>query len=290
MASDYQVVSAGSEAGEALKIPISWKVANPVTDFCVYVVPPSGVPEPCDYWTWDAAAGELNIPNALGYESWSAYVSRDEKAAMLAAFSATGEVDIFAIVAQLAKNVRVLEQLQAGRESSITAPDSLGGILPVGRARAGFFLSFDEEGRPSCKIEFAGVELAQKAAENAAVSALNSAKNAAKSAKDAVAAKNASEEAKAACGTLTSATNASNSSSSASMSAQSAGNSASAAAKFAKEAADAVADITTQTFSAVKMSVRGGNAGEYGYIVLKKKNGVLTFGTMTAEEFEGGAA
>lgn len=323
MASDYQVVSAGSEAGEALKIPIGWEVSNPATDFCVYVVPPSGVPELCDYWTWDAAAGELNIPNALGYESWSAYVSRDEKAAMLAAFSATGEVDIFAIVAQLAKNVRVLEQLQAGRESSITAPDSLGGILPVGRARAGFFLSFDEEGRPSCKIEFAGVELAQKAAENAAVSALNSAKNAAKSAKDAVAAKNASEEAKAACGTLksqaetakaaaetakgqseksaqsastsatnalTSATNASNSSSSASMSAQSAGNSASAAAKFAKEAADAVADITTQTFSAVKMSVRGGNAGEYGYIVLKKKNGVLTFGTMTAEEFEGGAA
>ena len=83
MASDYQVVSAGSEAGEALKIPISWKVANPVTDFCVYVVPPSGVPEPCDYWTWDAAAGELNIPNALGYATWSAYVSRDEKAAML---------------------------------------------------------------------------------------------------------------------------------------------------------------------------------------------------------------
>ena len=288
MASDYQVVSAGSEAGEALKIPIGWEVSNPATDFCVYVVPPSGVPELCDYWTWDAAAGELNIPNALGYESWSAYVSRDEKAAMLAAFSATGEVDVYAIVAQLAKNVRVLEQLQAGRESSITAPDSLGGILPVGRARAGFFLSFDEEGRPSCKIEFAGVELAQKAAENAAVSALNSAHNAAKSAKDAVAAKNASEEAKAACGTLksqaetakaaaetakgqseksaqsastsatnalTSATNASNSSSSASMSAQSAGNSASAAASSASSA-DASAQQAAQDRAAAELAAQ----------------------------------
>lgn len=177
MASDYQVVSAGSEAGEALKIPIGWEVSNPATDFRVYVVPPSGVPELCDYWAWDAAAGELNIPNALGYESWSAYVSRDEKAAMLAAFSATGEVDVFAIIAQLAKNVRVLEQLQEADLSALRSPDKFLGLIPTASVRKGKVLAFDDNGNPVAEVESEDVANIKKYASDSQKAAESAKKN-----------------------------------------------------------------------------------------------------------------
>ena len=78
---------------------------------------PEGGAEACDYWQWDSANSAVIIPNERGWTGWSAFVCRAEAAEILAQLVSSGEVRVSDIIAQLQKNVRILEQLQEAQKN-----------------------------------------------------------------------------------------------------------------------------------------------------------------------------
>ena len=180
---DYGIISAHSATGDDLNIPIAWTIDNPLTDLKVLVVGfDGGVGEVsvCDYWIFNAQTSVLSVPNELDFLDWYAYVFRVEAAEMLSALTSGAEVRVGDIIAQLTKNVRVLEQLQASEDVSLRAVDA---ITPLANAvaRAGKVLAFDADGNPDLTLAKEDVQGAYDArdeavaAKNTAVAAKNTA-------------------------------------------------------------------------------------------------------------------
>lgn len=304
MAGKYRILSAGSERGESLRIPVAWELEEPKRDLLVLVVPPSGVPELCSYWEWRDGESCVEIKNLTGYKSWKAYVSRAEYAEELAQLTETGEVEITSVLEQFKKNVRILEQLQAEDGRTLKSPDPVGGMLPAKEGRANYILSFDEEGMPQCVTNFEEVTEAKNAAKNAAVEAKEradmlagealsykaEAESFARSAKehaDTASAKaleagtyaySAKREAEGVGESVSVSKGACENA------ALSALESAKNAAISASEALENAGNIGAYAFENVKIKVSD-TEGEYAYIVVKKgEDGTLSLGILKQEE------
>lgn len=165
MASDYGIISAYSATGEALSIPVSWKIDNPLSDIKVFIVADGEVAE-CDYWVFDSKNSVVNIENVENHFEWYAYVLRSEHGEILASLVSSGEVRVGDIVAQLKKNVRILEQLQALENLTLRTVDS---ISPISNshARAGKVLAFGADGNPDLSLSKEDIEGAYLARDEA---------------------------------------------------------------------------------------------------------------------------
>lgn len=151
MANYYRILSAFSESGENLQIPIHWDF-DKLSDISVVVAGSDGKASLCDYWSWNSQLNQIEIENTKNYAEWAAYVSRKEDASTLLQLVEGFVVNAQNIVEQFKKTNRVIEALQEDFKTSIRAPDYIGGILPNAAGRKGRFLSFDESGNPNCDI------------------------------------------------------------------------------------------------------------------------------------------
>lgn len=155
MAEDYSIISAHSTDGAAVSIPVSWQVNNPETDLLVYI---SGGGEigVCNTWAFDADNGAVKVSNPQGLSSFSVFIFRIESASMLEDLVADKRIAVSSILAQLAKNVRCLEQLQVAQDTFLRTPDGCG-ILPEAGERAGKILCFGDDGQPVVNVAYIDV-------------------------------------------------------------------------------------------------------------------------------------
>ncbi len=249
----YRIISGLSQGGEKINIPIPWTVDLPQSDIHVFLVTNSGAVIDCDFWNWNSATSSVEIPQQE--TSYSAYVSRKEDASTLLQLLESKEVDAQNIVEQFRKTNRIIEALQEKEKTTVRAPDYINGVLPNASHRANYFLTFDEDGNPSCDIEATAFseakrlttlamnasELAQRKAEEAqrkAETAQGKAEDAQRKSESASsqAQQYASNADNNAANALTSATSASNSATNALTSATNASNSASSASMSAGNA------------------------------------------------------
>ena len=175
----YDIISASSSDGSAVSVPIEWDIDNPSSDLTVFVSTDAGLSK-SDSWVFDSANSAVKVANPSG-TPYSVYIFRSEAAAMLAQLVASGEVLVSDIIAQLQKNVRVLEQLERVAECGLRSVDKTS-PLPVKGQRAGKFLGFDENGNPVCGIEMTAFADARAEVAQAKTDAAKSADAAAKSA------------------------------------------------------------------------------------------------------------
>ena len=175
----YDIISASSSDGSAVSVPIEWGIDNPSSDLTVFVSTDAGLSK-SDSWVFDSANSAVKVANPSG-TPYSVYVFRSESAAMLAQLVASGEVLVSDIIAQLQKNVRVLEQLERVAECGLRSVDKIS-PLPAKGQRAGKFLGFDENGNPVCEIEMTAFADARAEVAQAKADAAKSADAAAKSA------------------------------------------------------------------------------------------------------------
>ena len=137
MANHYRILSAYSDLGEDLIIPIHWNFDN-TSDLSVIVVDPNGNVQACDYWNWNSELKQIEIENTQNFNEWSAYVSRKEDASTLLQLVEEFVVNPQNIVEQFEKTNRVVESLQEDSKTTLHAPDYIGGHIPpatAGRTR-----------------------------------------------------------------------------------------------------------------------------------------------------------
>lgn len=151
MANYYRILSAYSDDGEGLSVPVPWNLDS-VDDLSVVIVGDSGKPQEIDYWNWDSQLKQIEIPNSQNFKVWSAYVSRKEDAVALFQLIESHEINAQNILEQFQKISRILESLQENEKTFLSSPDYMGGLLPNASHRASKFVSFDEEGKPVCDI------------------------------------------------------------------------------------------------------------------------------------------
>ena len=149
MANYYRILSAYSDDGEGLSVPVPWNLDS-VDDLSVVIVGDSGKPQEIDYWNWDSQLKQIEIPNSQNFKVWSAYVSRKEDAVALFQLIESHEINAQNILEQFQKISRILESLQENEKTFLSSPDYMGGLLPNASHRASKFVSFDEEGKPVC--------------------------------------------------------------------------------------------------------------------------------------------
>ena len=151
MASNYKILSAFSDSGANLYIPISWDF-DKVSDLSVIIVDDNGNAKPIDYWTWNSTLKQVEIKNTQGYKYWAGYVMRHEDSATVLQAVASMEVNAQNIIEQFKKTNRIIEQIQEVSKTTLRSPDYIEGILPNATKRAKRFLSFDENGNPVCEV------------------------------------------------------------------------------------------------------------------------------------------
>ena len=151
MANYYRILSAYSDDGEGLSVPVPWNLDS-VDDLSVVIVGDSGKPQEIDYWNWDSKLKQIEIPNSQNFKVWSAYVSRKEDAVALFQLIESHEINAQNILEQFQKISRILESLQENEKTFLSSPDYMGGFLPNASHRASKFVSFDEDGKPVCDI------------------------------------------------------------------------------------------------------------------------------------------
>lgn len=151
MANYYRILSAYSDDGEDLSVPVPWNLDS-VDDLSVVIVGDSGKPQEIDYWNWDSKLKQIEIPNSQNFKVWRAYVSRKEDAVALFQLIESHEINAQNILEQFQKISRILESLQEDEKTFLSSPDYMGGLLPNASHRASKFVSFDEEGKPVCDI------------------------------------------------------------------------------------------------------------------------------------------
>ncbi len=151
MANYYRILSAYSDDGEDLSVPVPWNLDS-VDDLSVVIVGDSGKPQEIDYWNWDSQLKQIEIPNSQNFKVWSAYVSRKEDAVALFQLIESHEINAQNILEQFQKISRILESLQENEKTFLSSPDYMGGLLPNASHRASKFVSFDEDGKPVCDI------------------------------------------------------------------------------------------------------------------------------------------
>ena len=252
--SKYEILSAFSDSGADLYIPITWDF-DKVDDLSVIIVDDTGNAKPIDYWTWNSTLKQVEIKNAQGYKYWAGYVMRNEDSATVLQAVASMEVNAQNIIEQFKKTNRIIEQIQEVSKTTLRSPDYIEGILPNATKRAKRFLSFDENGNPICEIGIAEFDDA-KASTNLAMQEAQRAK---------VECEGFRNE------TLTYTTNAMNSATSASLSASLA---QTAQTKTEKLVGDLKAGKTPQ--NQMTFVVYDGDGKEVGNAVLKivQRNGV----------------
>ena len=151
MANYYRILSAYSDDGEGLSVPVPWNLDS-VDDLSVVIVGDSGKPQEIDYWNWDSQLKQIEIPNSQNFKVWRAYVSRKEDAVALFQLIESHEINAQNILEQFQKISRILESLQENEKTFLSSPDYMGGLLPNASHRASKFVSFDEDGKPVCDI------------------------------------------------------------------------------------------------------------------------------------------
>lgn len=151
MANYYRILSAYSDDGEDLSVPVPWNLDS-VDDLSVVIVGDSGKPQEIDYWNWDSQLKQIEIPNSQNFKVWRAYVYRKEDAVALFQLIESHEINAQNILEQFQKISRILESLQENEKTFLSSPDYMGGLLPNASRRASKFVSFDEDGKPVCDI------------------------------------------------------------------------------------------------------------------------------------------
>ena len=151
MANYYRILSAYSDDGEGLSVPVPWNLDS-VDDLSVVIVGDSGKPQEIDYWNWDSQLKQIEIPNSQNFKVWRAYVYRKEDAVALFQLIESHEINAQNILEQFQKISRILESLQENEKTFLSSPDYMGGLLPNASHRASKFVSFDEDGKPVCDI------------------------------------------------------------------------------------------------------------------------------------------
>ena len=151
MANYYRILSAYSDDGEDLPVPVPWNLDS-VDDLSVVIVGDSGKPQEIDYWNWDSQLKQIEIPNSQNFKVWRAYVYRKEDAVALFQLIESHEINAQNILEQFQKISRILESLQENEKTFLSSPDYMGGLLPNASHRASKFVSFDEDGKPVCDI------------------------------------------------------------------------------------------------------------------------------------------
>ena len=185
MASDYKIVSAQILAHSSIRdvvVPIPWEVNNPKKDISVFRSNDSGV-SVFSGWIYDGN-GNVCLTVPANDKDYAVYIFRAEAAEMLASLTSSGEVKVSDIIAQLAKNVRCLEQFEEGAKTGLRSVDEISPI-PTASYRAGKLLSFDSNGQPVCSIDAYTKDEILAAAKPYVDAAAASAKSAGDSAKSA---------------------------------------------------------------------------------------------------------
>ena len=180
MASNYSIISAHSPDGANINVPVGWVVNNPESDLLVYISG-NGSVGVCNSWVFDSENSVVKITNSNGFAAYSVFVFRVESAAMLEDLIADRKVAVSSILAQLAKNVRCLEQAEESQKTAIRAPSKIDGILPDVAGRAGKLLSFDSDGKPQTVLgctDYENVKAYKIAAEKSAQDASTAAEKA----------------------------------------------------------------------------------------------------------------
>lgn len=180
MASNYSIISAHSPDGANINVPVGWVVNNPESDLLVYISG-NGSVGVCNSWIFDSENSVVKITNSNGFAAYSVFVFRVESAAMLEDLIADRKVAVSSILAQLAKNVRCLEQAEESQKTAIRAPSKIDGILPDVAGRAGKLLSFDSDGKPQTVLgctDYENVKAYKIAAEKSAQDASTAAEKA----------------------------------------------------------------------------------------------------------------
>ena len=271
MASDYKILSACSDSGADLHIPITWDF-DKIGDLSVIVVDDGGNASAIDYWTYDSSLKQVEIKNTGGHIRWEAYVARKEDAANLLQEIEGREINVQNILEQFRKTTRVIEELQEDSKTVPHSPDYIGGLLPNAEKRKGRFLSFDQNGNISCDIgddEFRDAQSSAGKAMIAAQTAAEQAQAAAEQASEDAAALSNSVEAAADSADLAeqaaesaeqSKTAAQSAAQSAQTSKESASSAASAASASATAAQQAASSAETHKDNAQQAATAAGNS------------------------------
>ena len=151
MANYYRILSAFSASGDDLFIPVPWNFDD-ISDISVVVAGTNGSPSICNYWKWNSQLHQVEIENTQNFSQWYAYVSRKEDASTLLQLVEGFVVNPQNIVEQFQKINRLIESLQEESKTSLRSPDYIDALIPNANGRKNSFLSFDENGNPSCNI------------------------------------------------------------------------------------------------------------------------------------------
>ena len=151
MANYYRILSAFSASGDDLFIPVPWNFDD-ISDISVVVAGTNGSPSICNYWKWNSQLHQVEIENTQNFSQWYAYVSRKEDASTLLQLVEGFVVNPQNIVEQFQKINRLIESLQEDSKTSLRSPDYIDALIPNANGRKNSFLSFDENGNPSCNI------------------------------------------------------------------------------------------------------------------------------------------
>ena len=151
MANYYRILSAFSASGDDLFIPVPWNFDD-ISDISVVVAGTNGSPSICNYWKWNSQLHQVEIENTQNFSQWYAYVSRKEDASTLLQLVEGFVVNPQNIVEQFQKINRLIESLQEDSKTSLRSPDYIDVLIPNANGRKNSFLSFDENGNPSCNI------------------------------------------------------------------------------------------------------------------------------------------
>ena len=151
MANYYRILSAFSASGDDLFIPVPWNFDD-ISDISVVVAGTNGSPSICNYWKWNSQLYQVEIENTQNFSQWYAYVSRKEDASTLLQLVEGFVVNPQNIVEQFQKINRLIESLQEDSKTSLRSPDYIDVLIPNANGRKNSFLSFDENGNPSCNI------------------------------------------------------------------------------------------------------------------------------------------
>ncbi len=151
MANYYRILSAFSASGDDLFIPVPWNFDD-ISDISVVVAGTNGSPSICNYWKWNSQLHQVEIENTQNFSQWYAYVSRKEDASTLLQLVEGFVVNPQNIIEQFQKINRLIESLQEDSKTSLRSPDYIDVLIPNANGRKSSFLSFDENGNPSCNI------------------------------------------------------------------------------------------------------------------------------------------
>ena len=121
MANYYRILSAYSDDGEDLSVPVPWNLDS-VDDLSVVIVGDSGKPQEIDYWNWDSQLKQIEIPNSQNFKVWRAYVYRKEDAVALFQLIESHEINAQNILEQFQKISRILESLQENEKTFLSSP------------------------------------------------------------------------------------------------------------------------------------------------------------------------